>query len=75
MRLLVYALAVLLAQSNTERVQNTHRMHHVLGFVFSYVSSTAGVDADIDLAWLWDWNYMAVDVAMLWRSCDGNVHI
>lgn len=60
-RLLIYALAELLTKSisrgETERVQNTHRMHLALGSALPYVSPARGQTDMVG-----DWNYMAVDV-------------
>ena len=58
-RLLIYALAELLTKSKsrgeTERVQNTHRMHLALPYVFPTRGQTDMVR---------DWNYMAVDAVI-----------
>lgn len=45
------------SRSETERVQNTHRMHLALGSALPYVSPTRGQTDMVR-----DWNYMAVDV-------------
>lgn len=60
-RLLIYALPELLTKSKsrgeTERVQNTQRIHLSLGSALPYVSFTRGQTDMVG-----DWNYMVVDV-------------